>query len=182
MTKHNLQIKDLCLISLFTATIAIMAQIAIPMPIGVPMTMQTFAITLAGIVLGSRNGALASIIYMLIGAIGLPVFANFTGGWQILLGPTGGFILSFPIMAYIIGLGFEYRHIHKALPVLAITFGTTLNLLCGVWIFSMLSHTNFLASFAVSGLPYIPVTVIKAILAYLLGNNIQKRLRRTYSC
>ena len=182
MTKQHLHIKDLCLISLFTATIAIMAQISIPMPIGVPMTMQTFAITLAGIVLGARNGALASIIYMLIGAIGLPVFANFTGGWQVLLGPTGGFILSFPIMAYIIGLGFKYRHIHKTFPMLAIALGTTLNLLCGVWLFSILSQTSFLASFAVSGLPYIPVTIIKAVLAYLLGNNIQKRLRRTFSC
>ena len=109
MKKQSLHIRDLCIIGLFTAVIVIMAQIVIPMPFGVPFTMQTFAITLAGIVLGSKNGAIASIIYVMLGAIGLPVFANFTGGWQSIAGPTGGFILSFPILAYLTGLGMELR-------------------------------------------------------------------------
>ena len=109
MKKHTYNIRHLCLISLFSALIVIMAQISIPMPIGVPITMQTFAVTIAGIILGSKKGFTATLIYILLGAIGLPVFANFTGGWQSITGPTSGFILSFPLMAYIIGLGTEHR-------------------------------------------------------------------------
>ena len=104
MQKTNFKTLDLCMIGVVTAVIVIMAQISIPMPLGVPMTMQTFAITLAGIILGSKKGAVASLIYVLLGAVGVPVFANFSGGYQLLVGPTGGFIISFPIMAFIIGL------------------------------------------------------------------------------
>ena len=99
MQKTNFKTLDLCMIGVVTAVIVIMAQISIPMPLGVPMTMQTFAITLAGIILGSKKGAVASLIYVLLGAVGVPVFANFSGGYQLLVGPTGGFIISFPIMA-----------------------------------------------------------------------------------
>ena len=109
MQKTNFKTLDLCMIGVVTAVIVIMAQISIPMPLGVPMTMQTFAITLAGIILGSKKGAVASLIYVLLGAVGVPVFANFSGGYQLLVGPTGGFIISFPIMAFIIGLGVEYK-------------------------------------------------------------------------
>ena len=79
MQKTNFKTLDLCMIGVVTAVIVIMAQISIPMPLGVPMTMQTFAITLAGIILGSKKGAVASLIYVLLGAVGVPVFANFSG-------------------------------------------------------------------------------------------------------
>lgn len=72
MQKTNFKTLDLCMIGVVTAVIVIMAQISIPMPLGVPMTMQTFAITLAGIILGSKKGAVASLIYVLLGAVGVP--------------------------------------------------------------------------------------------------------------
>lgn len=164
------------MIGLFTAVIVIMAQIAIPMPLGVPMTMQTLAITLAGIVLGSKNGALASLIYMLLGAIGLPVFANFTGGWQSFFSPTGGFILSFPLMAYIIGFGIEHRSNWKGYPLVCLILGTALNFLCGTLMFCFLTNSNFSIGFTTCALPFIPTAVIKAFLAYIVGINIRRRL------
>ena len=176
--KHNkLHIQDLCLIGLFTAVLAIMAQIAFPMPFGVPMTMQSFAVTLAGIVLGSRNGALSTFIYMLVGLIGLPVFANFMGGWQVLVGPTGGFILSFPLMAYLIGLGTELRSKQKYLYRLGIVLGTTLNLILGTLMFCALTNSTFAVGFTTCLLPFIPGSIIKAILASMLGLNIRRRLQ-----
>ena len=87
------------MIGVMTAVICIMAQISIPMPFGVPMTMQTFAVAIAGIILGSKNSSIATLIYVLIGSVGIPVFSNFTGGYERLVGPTGGFILSFPLIA-----------------------------------------------------------------------------------
>ena len=106
-------VRDICYAGLFAAVIAVMAQISIPMPLGVPMTMQTFAITLAAVVLGSKLSAIATLVYLLLGAVGVPVLANFSGGIDKFVGPTGGFLISFPIMAYIIGLGVEHRDAFK---------------------------------------------------------------------
>lgn len=177
MKKNSLHTRNLCMIGLFTAVIAIMAQIIIPMPFGVPMTMQTFAITLAGIILGSKHGAVASIIYVAIGTIGLPVFAGFTGGWQSIVGPTGGFILSFPIMAYIIGLGMELRSKWKGFPIISLFLGTALNLLCGTGMFCLITGSDFLVGLATCVVPFIPASIIKAVFAYVFGFNIRKRLQ-----
>ena len=99
MKKKIFTIQELCIIGLTTALICVIAPFSFPMPLGVPMTLQSFIIALMAIILGSKRGATATLIYILLGAFGLPVFSNFTGGWQCLIGPTGGFILSFPIMA-----------------------------------------------------------------------------------
>ena len=175
MKKQHYNIRHLCLISLFSALIVIMAQISIPMPIGVPITMQTFAVTMAGVILGSKKGFTATLVYILLGAIGLPVFANFTGGWQSITGPTSGFILSFPLMAYIIGLGTEQRHRFRFWYSLGIALGTSLNMLCGILMFCLITQSPISVGFATCGLPYIPVTLIKAIVAAISGIQIRKR-------
>ena len=164
------------MIGVITAVIIIMAQISIPMPLGVPMTMQTFAITLAAIVLGSKKGAAASLIYILLGAIGIPVFSNFTGGLQCLVGPTGGFIISFPIMAYIIGFGAEHRHKSKGFFTCCLIAGTAVNYMFGMAMFCFLMQSTPLTAFSACVLPFIPTAVIKAILASMLGLNLKKRI------
>lgn len=176
MNPSNAKIQNLTTIGLVTAVIIIMAQISIPMPLGVPMTMQTFAITLAGILLGSKKGALASLIYILLGAVGVPVFHNFTGGLQSLIGPTGGFIISFPIMAYIIGLGTEYRQKYKGCFTCFLILGTVVNYLFGMAMYCALMHSTPLTAFVVCVLPFIPTAIIKAVLASMLGLNLRKRV------
>ena len=81
--ESRLSVTDVCYIAIMAAVTAVLAQIAIPMPMGVPMTMQTFAVTLCGILLGSRKGAVSMVIYLLIGTAGVPVFSAFTGGVQV---------------------------------------------------------------------------------------------------
>ena len=98
----KLKTKELVICSIFASLTAILTQISIPLP-AVPLTMQVFAVALCGLVLGKRLGFISQIIYVLLGTIGLPVFAQFSGGIGIILGPTGGFILSFPIIAFIVG-------------------------------------------------------------------------------
>lgn len=176
MRKKHFQTFDLCIIGVITAVIVIMAQISIPMPLGVPMTMQTFAITLAGIVLGAKKGAIASLIYVLLGAIGVPVFANFGGGYQFLVGPTGGFIISFPIMAYIIGLGVEYKNRFKGCFTTCLILGTCVNYLFGVIMFCFLMHSTPWVALTACVLPFIPTAILKAILASLLGLSLRKRV------
>src|ERR1044072_1187364 len=94
--------RTVSLVIAFSLLNALAAQIAIP--IGpVPITMQTFAVTLTGALLGSRLGAAALIAYLIEGAVGLPFFAAGTAGLGVLLGPTGGYLVSFPAAAYITG-------------------------------------------------------------------------------
>ena len=93
-------------VALMAAVTAVAAQIAIPLPFSpVPFTLQVLAVILSGLLLGPRYGALAQAIYLLIGAVGVPVFAQFKGGLGVVLGPTGGYLLSYPIAAAVAGLG-----------------------------------------------------------------------------
>ncbi len=176
MTNKRFSTSDICAIALCTAVIAVMAQISIPMPLGVPMTMQTFAITLTAVVLGSKKGAIASLIYVLLGSIGLPVLAGFTGGIQYLAGPTGGFLISFPIMAYIIGLGVDkFRHV-KGGFILCLIAGTIVNYIIGVVMFCILMNSSLMTAFTACVLPFIPTAIIKAVLASVIGLKIRERL------
>ncbi|HSL01738.1 MAG TPA: biotin transporter BioY [Rubrobacteraceae bacterium] len=92
-------------VALMAAVTAVAAQITIPLPFSpVPFTLQVLAVILSGLLLGPRYGALAQTIYVLVGAVGVPVFAGFRGGLGVLVGPTGGYLLSYPIAAAIAGL------------------------------------------------------------------------------
>lgn len=77
---------------------------AIPTPFGVPLTLQTFAVLLAGLVLGPREGAAAAGTYVLAGVAGLPVLAGGVGGPAVLVGPSAGYLLAFPLAAAVAGL------------------------------------------------------------------------------
>ena len=73
-------------------------------PTGVPITIQVFGVALVGAVLGSRLGTTATLVYVLLGAIGLPIFANFSGGISSIVGVTGGYIWAWPIMTWLCGI------------------------------------------------------------------------------
>lgn len=176
MENKSLATKDLCMIGLWAAIIAVLAQISIPMPMGVPMTMQTFAITMAAIVLGSKKGFIATGIYVLLGAIGLPVYAGFSGGISYIVGVTGGFLISFPLMAFIIGLGVEYRNKIKFGFTLGIVVGTLSNYIVGVIMFCMLTGSSVGVGITACVIPFIPTAIIKAVVAAVLGLKVRTRL------
>lgn len=90
----------------FSILTAVSAQISIPIK-PVPFTLQTMIVLLAGAFLGAKNGAYSQVLYIFLGAIGLPVFAQTadgTMGFARLIGPTGGYLLAFPVAAYLVGL------------------------------------------------------------------------------
>lgn len=175
MKKSGISIQDLCSISIMTAVTAVMAQISIPMPLGVPMTMQTFAVTLAGILLGSKRGAVSMLVYLLLGGVGVPVFSGFTGGLQSIVGPTGGFLLSFPLMAYLIGLGVEMKR-KKAMFLLMLVLGTVSNYVVGVILYCLVMDASATTAVTACVLPFIPTAIIKAAAASVIGLQIKKRL------
>lgn len=95
---------DIALIAAFAALIAVCAILpAITVAGPVPITLQTFGVLLAGAVLGSRNGFLAVLLYLVVGLAGLPVFAQGTAGVAVLAGPSAGYLLAFPFGAALTG-------------------------------------------------------------------------------
>lgn len=93
MTAAKMRTRDIAYIAVFTALTAVCSWISIPTAI--PFTLQTMAVFLAVGLLGGKRGTIAVTAYVLLGAVGAPVFANFSGGVGILLGQTGGYILGF---------------------------------------------------------------------------------------
>jgi biotin transport system substrate-specific component len=97
--------KEMILASLFTAFIIISGFIAIPLPFSpVPLTAQTFAIMLVGMIFGPKLVLMSTGTYVALGAVGLPVFSGFRGGISVLLGPSGGYIVGFVVGAVVISI------------------------------------------------------------------------------
>lgn len=186
---NNRRIKDLCQIAAFTAIICIVSQISIPLPAGVPMTLQTFIIPLAAVVLGTKKGTISAAIYVMLGAVGVPVFSGMTGGLDKLLGMTGGFIISFPLLAFLTGIGYAVgrkasaragKHaIFYVVFIAGLIAGTLVNYGFGTIWFSMSTGNSISYSFAACVLPFIPTSVIKILMVTVLGPMLRKVMVRS---
>ncbi|MCL2617134.1 MAG: biotin transporter BioY [Defluviitaleaceae bacterium] len=176
---------DLCRMAIFVAVIAICAQIAIPMPGGVPMTLQTWAISLAAIVLGTKNGTMAVLVYILLGVVGAPVFAGFAGGLGIVFGATGGFIISFPLMALAAGIGANTRNAageRSTIWLIAgLILGTVANFVIGMLYFSFVMGVGLQAAFAAAVLPFIPSALLRIALLPAFAKSISYALNTSSS-
>ena len=101
----KITLRDLSRIAIFAAIIAALTfPGAIPLGTGVPITLQTLGVMLAGVVLGGFRGALAVALYVVLGLIGLPIFAEHSSGFGVLAGPSAGFLLGFIPGAFVTGL------------------------------------------------------------------------------
>ncbi|MDR2889450.1 MAG: biotin transporter BioY [Lachnospiraceae bacterium] len=177
ITKSQNHLRELCQIGVFTAVIAVMAQISIPMPSNVPFTLQTFAIALAGVVLGPRNGAACATLYVLLAAIGVPVLAGFSGGLGMVFGVTGGFILSFPLLALGAGLGARSGKVIGT--VAGVTSGVIVNYLCGMIMYSFLTKSSLATAFIACVLPFILPDILKVIAVILVGKKLRSALMKS---
>lgn len=169
------QLKLWIISALFAAIIGILAQVTIPLPL-VPITGQTLAVGLAATILGSRYGAFSVILYALIGAIGIPVFSGMSGGFGVIVGPTGGFIIGFIPAAYLTGLYLEKTSFTIVNGMIANTIGMLITLSFGtVWL-KYAAEMTWTAAFASGFIPFIVVGLIKAFLASWIGIAVYKRL------
>jgi biotin transport system substrate-specific component len=152
------------------ATIAA-AQVSIPLPFTpVPFTLQPMVVLLAGAALGSRLGMTSQICYLALGLAGLPVFAAspiLPQGAARILGPTGGFLLSYPVAAFVAGYlaerGFDRRYLTS---VLAMAAGLAIVFACGVsWLAFGAPHAGLAAAVASGLVPFLPADIVKVLLA-----------------
>ena len=158
--------------ALMAAVTAVAAQIAVPIP-PVPFTMQVLAVILSGLLLGVRTGALAQAIYVLVGAVGVPVFSGFQGG-GILLGPRGGYLISYPIAAAVVGLA--AHTVARASRRRALWTGILLGCaglaviytLGATWL-AVVAHLSASEALKIGVLPFVVFDLIKVALAALVA-------------
>lgn len=160
-------------VALMAALTAVAAQVVIPI-FPIPFTLQVFAVVLSGLLLGPRYGALAMAIYLLIGAVGAPVFFGFQGGIGHILGPTGGYLVSYPAAAAVAGFATTAAYNatrRKALWVsfLAGTAGLAVIYALGVAWLMILSQLPLVATLAQGVLPFILFDLLKIALAAMVA-------------
>lgn len=186
-SKNGMSALSLVYSSMFAALMMIGANITAFVPFlvvgGVPITLQTFFAVLAGLILGSRLGAVSMTVYMFIGLAGAPVFAQFRGGPGQLLSPTFGFIVSFILVAYIAGKIVEKKSSLKYY-VIAGLVATAVNYLIGTnWMyyaykFWAAAPDAFTYKIAwIWMIPPLPKDILLGVLAGMFGHRMSKVLK-----
>jgi len=174
--------------AIFAAITSILAFITLPLPFSpVPVTGQTLGIMLSGLLLGPKWGAVSQLIYLGLGAMGLPVFAGGGSGFGYLLGPTGGYLWGFIVGTYITG-----SIVWSSRPAMSDSLRAVVALLAGsigaVYVLGLSQLTvvtgiSFVNAISIAALPFLPGDAFKmvaAILIYrtLLGNHVYQHYRR----
>lgn len=176
MTKSNVKLRMMIVTALFAAIIGVLAQVTIPLPL-VPITGQTLAIGLAATILGARYGTMSIVVYLGIGAVGIPVFAQMSGGLGSLFGPTGGYLFGFIPTAFIIGYYLEKTSFTVMNAIIANIIGMFVALTFGtVWL-KIFAELTWTGAFVGGFLPFLLVGVIKAVLAAWIGIAVRNRLK-----
>lgn len=157
---------------MFACIISLLAQIKIDLPSLVPITLQTLGIYLASCILKPKLAFSASLVYVLIGAVGLPVFSGFNGGINSLLGPSGGYIFSFPITALVISLIVNKKS-STILKIIAMIIGTIICYFIGTIWFMYVTKNTLLSSLMMCVIPFIPGDLIKIVIASILSKKIK---------
>ena len=170
--------KDIVYIALFaalTAALGLFPPLTLP-AVGVPITAQSMGVMLAGALAGSKRGGLALLLFVVLVAIGMPLLAGGRGGFGMFLGPSGGFILSWPIAAFLIGWLIE-RHKGETPLVLSMVYiaigGVGVVYLIGVpWLAFAAELTLTQAITGSAG--FIPGDLVKEVLAALITRGVRK--------
>ena len=173
--------KTMVTCAVFAAILCICSVITIP--IGpVPITLGLFGIMAAAVILGWKRGTVSVLVFILLGAVGLPVFSGFKGGVSVLLGPTGGYIWSYILVALFIGFFAAGERSNKWLTILRIfivcLIGIVICYTLGTAQFMLVRGMDLKQSLALCVLPFIPFDIAKAAVASYAGYEVRHALQR----
>ena len=175
VTKKSLSVLKMAYISLGAVLIALCSWISVPAT--VPFTLQTFAVLLVCDLLGGRWGLVSVLLYLLLGAVGFPVFSGFSGGLGHLLGMTGGYILGFVLSALVMALMPRRR----VFTLLSMALGLLACYAAGsVWFMQVYTQTKGAISLgavlSICVVPYLIPDAIKIVLACLISERLRAAL------
>lgn len=167
---QKIKTKQMVLIALMTAVTCVLGPLSIPLPFSpVPISLTNFAIFLAIFVLGMKNGTISFIIYLLLGAVGVPVFSSFRGGLRVLAGPTGGYLIGFIFLALIMGFALDHFDRKLVPTIIGMIIGMVVCYAFGtVWLAKLLS-LSFKEGLMMGVIPYLPGDAAKIIIAAIVG-------------
>jgi biotin transport system substrate-specific component len=174
--------RDLTVTALFAGLTAACAQVSLSLPLvtAVPFTLQVFAVLVSGAILGARRGFLSQCVYLLLGAVGLPVFARMYGGLGVLLGPTGGYLWSYPLAA--LAVGWSVDRAPRTAAKRPLTWSVYGGMVLGIAIIYALGAAGLYASnavpslaaaFRVGVLPFVAFDLLKAYVAVLVAVRVR---------
>ena len=170
-----MKIKKLAYCGLFATLIGAASQIAIPLQ-PVPINLALLAVVSAGALLGAKYGTFSVIVYILLGAVGMPVFTGFRGGLSVLAGLTGGYIVGYAVTAFVTGV--VCQKTQKTLPVfLGMCVGTALCNVIGTAWFCLITGSPVAAAVYACVLPYIPGDILKIIGAIFVFKKFNKHIK-----
>lgn len=174
-------VRGMVFMAIFAAIICIAAPFSVQ--IGpIPITLATFAIYLAGAILGGKRGMIAVIVYIMLGAAGLPVFSNFNGGFAALLGPTGGYIIGYVPLVLITGIFAEMNSKkHRTMMVIGMLLGTVALYTFGTAWFIIMTGSSLGRALALCALPFIPGDALKIVCVTAIALPLKERLSRFIS-
>lgn len=167
---QKIKTKQMVLIALMTAVTCVLGPLSIPLPFSpVPISLTNFAIFLAIFVLGMENGTISFIIYLLLGAVGVPVFSSFRGGLQVLAGATGGYLIGFIFLALIMGFALDHFDRKLVPTIIGMIIGMVVCYAFGtVWLAKLLS-LSFKEGLMMGVIPYLAGDAAKIIIAAIVG-------------
>lgn len=168
---------NLAVTAIAAAILCVFSPISLPMG-SIPISLALFAIAFISCVLPWKQSVAAVIIYILLGACGLPVFSGFIGGFQQITGITGGFIIGYIPCSLIVSLLVGRYAEKKIIYPISMILGIAICYLSGTIWYSIQTSTAFSASLAVCVLPFIIGDIIKISVASAMGSAIRKRLKR----
>ncbi|MBQ7488823.1 MAG: biotin transporter BioY [Clostridia bacterium] len=175
MSKRN-NTRSIAITAFFAALTAVCSQIQIPLPY-VPINLALLSVHLSGALLGSRRAALAQIVYLLLGLIGLPVFSGFTAGPGILFGKTGGYMLGYVLCALIDGHIVRTKDAAPYVMMLHMLVGTIVCYFFGTIWFMVLTRISLALSLSYCVIPFIPGDIIKIIVSALLAKRLAPQMQ-----
>lgn len=178
--KKTFSTKDLIFVALMAALICVLAPMSIPgsSVSGVPITLGTFALYLTAAVLGHKKGTLCVVIYLLLGAVGVPVFAGWTAGFQKFASASGGYLVGYLPLVFVAGLLIESRPNNTYIYFIGMIAGTALCYLLGTLWMAFLLKMNLQAAFMAGVVPYIAGDCVKIFAAAMLGYPLRRGVKK----
>lgn len=180
--KGKVNVYPYVLCALFAALTAVCTFINIPLPFTpIPINLATLSVFMAGGLLGPKYGSISQIVYIFIGAIGIPVFSNYQGGLGVLAGPTGGYLVGYVLAALVVGLILNGSKIGSTQTIIRTVFAciagmVTYFTLGTIW-FMILTNTGLWASLVACVFPFLIGDAVKITAATILILRLKKHIR-----
>ena len=180
MSKKAVAIKDMALISLFTAVCCVCSMITIPLSV-VPITFATFGIMATTMILGEKRALISVCLYLAIGLVGVPAFSGFNSGPGVLIGPTGGFLYSYIIMVPLVGIASKCLN-----KTVSSGMFTMIGCIAALLVCYFIGTAHYMIVMSIGGngvglwtalctcvFPFIPLDIVKAIMAIIVAPRLK---------